>query len=690
MKQQIVKAVKFFVYLTFFVPLLVLPTSFIFPFIVPKILMFRSLVELMIGGYILLLCINWQEFKPKFSFLNIAVAGFFASFAISTFVGVDPYHSFWDNHERMLGLFTIFHYVAYYFICSSLFKTWDDWKKALKIFLLAGSLVMIVGVMQIINPDLLLNLGSPRVIATLGNAIYVGGYGLFLTFVAFLLFIKETNSVWKWIEAAAGVLAFVGMVFSGTRGSLLGLALSIPVILISYIVVFREFPKTRKILSGVVVASVAVVVLLYAFRNTAFVQKIPAVNRTITTSFAEVKNSPRWIAWESAVNSWKEKPVFGWGPNNFFYAFNKYYQPKSLRFGYNETWFDNAHNVLVNTLAVQGTVGLITYLLMFAAAFTVIIVAKRRKTLDMHVAVIGAGFLIAHLVQDVTVFENPTSYLYFMFWLAMISGLSARKEEPVPVKNNNQNFVADKKVGMGGVATAGVVFLLLIFIFNIQPARANMQTLEALKYLGNQPEVGLEIMKSALAFNSPHIDDIRSDLARTVSQVLTGNSEKLGKEKSLEMFTIASDALKANITLHPYDIRNYLSLSQLSQVGYSLTGDTKYILDYGSYLETALTYSPKRQQIIYNIANFYLQIGKNDESIKFLEGTIKDDPMVTEGYWRLAYTYKLMGKMDKAKETLNLAAKNGVVFFPQEQSIIAEILGPAPTTTPVNTTPVKK
>lgn len=112
MKQNIVKVIKFLIYCTFFVPLLVLPTSFIFPFIVPKILVFRSLTALMLGGYILLLLINWQEFKPKFSALNVALAAFLASFAVSTFVGVDPYHSFWDNHERMLGLFTIFHYMT--------------------------------------------------------------------------------------------------------------------------------------------------------------------------------------------------------------------------------------------------------------------------------------------------------------------------------------------------------------------------------------------------------------------------------------------------------------------------------------------------------------------------------------------------------------------------------------------------
>ncbi|MBI2037831.1 MAG: O-antigen ligase family protein [Candidatus Magasanikbacteria bacterium] len=684
MKQNIVKAMKFLIYATFFVPLLVFPASFIFPFIVPKILMFRSLVELMIAGYILLLIINWQEFKPKFTLLNVALAAFFASFTISTFSGVDPYHSFWDNHERMLGLFTIFHYIAYYFICSSVFKTWDDWKKALKVFLTGGTLVMLIALFQVVKPDFLLNQGSDRVIATLGNAIYVGGYGLFLIFVSFLLFIKETNKVWKWLEPAAGVLALLGMFFSGTRGSMLGLVAGMGVAILGYIIVLKDFPKTRKILAGVAVAGVAVIALLYAFRESSFVQKIPAVNRTILTSFESVKNSPRWIAWESAVASWKEKPVFGWGPNNFFYAFNKYYQSKSLRFGYGETWFDNAHNILVNTLAVQGLVGLVSYLFIFVAGVVALTMARVKKMMDPHVVVMGISFLAAHLVQNVTVFENPTSYLYFMFWLAMIGGLSAKAMESNLAPAASKLVAApDKRMKMGGVSTASVAALLLIFIFNIQPARANMKTLEALKYLSYQPEAGIELMKAALAFNSPHIDDIRSDLTRTVSSALGSENSKLSKEKSLEAFNIVFEAMKENVILHPYDIRNYLTLAQLSQVGYTLTGDTKYIGDYGNNLEIALTYSPKRQQVIYNLANFYLQIGKTDEAIKAIEGTINDDPKVGESYWRLAYIYKLIGKMDKAKEVLDLAEKNGVVFNQPEQAVIAQILS-APVTTKVD------
>ena len=679
MKQKIVKAVKYLIYATFFVPLIVFPASFIFPFIVPKILIFRSLVALMVGCYALLLLINWQEFKPKFSLLNLALSAFLASFAISTFTGVDSYHSFWDNHERMLGLFTILHYTAYYFICSVVFKNWSDWSKALKVFLSAGSLVMFVGLIQHFKPTILLNGGSDRVASTLGNSIYVGGYGLFLIFVSFLLFVKEQNKTWKWLEVAASLLAILGIFFSGTRGSMLGLVAGMGVAVIGYIIVLRDFPKTRKILIGVAVAGVAIISLLYAFRQSSFVLSIPAVNRTINTSFASVKNSPRWIAWTVAVESWKEKPVFGWGPNNFFYAFNKYYQSRSLEFGYGETWFDNAHNIIMNTLAVQGAFGLASYLFVFCAAIITLVLARRKKILEPHIAVIGISFLVAHLVQNVTVFENPTSYLYFMFWLAMAASLSRKTEEPVNMgtKNNKQvNIFPDKTIGTGTMITMGMVVLLLIFIFQIQPGRANMKTLDALKVLSYQPASGAESMKAALAFNAPHIDDIRGDLARTVSQVLSSSAEKIGKEKSLELLSMAMEALQANVILHPYDIRNYLVLSQLGQVGYMMTNDVKFIGEYGDNLEMALKYSPKRQQIIYNLANFYLQIGRSDDAVKIIEQTIQDDPKIGESYWRLAYIYRVIGKMDKAIEVLQLAEKNGVVFKPEEQSVIQQILAP--------------
>lgn len=672
MKKNLEWAAKLLICATFFVPLIVLPSSYIFPFIVPKILWFRSLTTLMVGVYILLLIVNWQEYKPKLTALNLALLAFLLSFAISTFVGADWYHSFWDNHERMLGLFTIFHYVAFYFVSTAVFKSWSDWKWVLRVFLLAGSIVMFIGVLQRGDPTLLLNQGNSRVASTLGNSIYVGGYGLFLMFASYLLAIKEKNSVWKWASALFGVLAFFGMFFSGTRGSLLGFLAGIGVAVVGYMIVLREYPRTRLVLSILAGVGILAIILLYSFRSTNFVSNIPAVGRAVNTSLSGVKASPRWIAWEIAITSWKAKPVFGWGPNNYFYAFDAYYNPRSLEFGYGETWFDNAHNIIMNTLAVQGAVGLLTYLAIFGLGISSLVIARRKNKLELHIVVVGSAFLVAHLVGNITVFENPTSYLYFMLWLAMVNSLSVRSGEQ---KKDQSVFVPDKKIGYGAIGAVGVVCLLFVFVFNIQPSRANQMTLGALKALYANPVTGIIEMKSALNFASPHIDDIRSDLGRTVGQLLTqDNIKKMGTDRAKEMFDLAYTNLQKNITLHPLDIRNHLTLAQLAQSGVQLTGNTKYIAEAINYLEEALKLSPRRQQIIYSLAGMYGSVGNTDKAVKLLEGAISDDLHIGESYWRLAYMYNIIGKSDKAKEVIVLAEKNGVIWDEQGKSVVGQIL----------------
>lgn len=61
-----------------------------------------------------------------------------------------------------------------------------------------------------------------------------------------------------------------------------------------------------------------------------------------------------------------------------------------------------------------------------------------------------------------------------------------------------------------------------------------------------------------------------------------------------------------------------------------------------------------------------------------------------EGYWRLAYVYKLLNDYVKVHEVLALADKNGVVFTESEKGIIAQILAGEPTSTPKAATTKKK
>jgi len=672
MKQKIELLIKWLIYAIFFVPLLVLPGSYIFPFIVPKIIFFRSMVEIMVALYVLLLIINWQQYKPKFTYLNGVVFLFLLSFIISTFTGVDSYHSFWDNHERMLGLFTLLHYFAFYFICVGVLKDWKDWKWAGRVFLLGGFLVMFIAWLQTQNTALLLNMGASRVSSTLGNPIYVGGYGLFLTFLSVLLFAREKNTLWKIFYGIVGFFGFMGMFWSGTRGSMLGLVAGATFALAGYIIVLKNYPKMRYSLVGLLILGVVGISLLYTFKKTEFVFNLPAIGRAVNTSLDDIKASPRWIAWEISIKSWKEKPIFGWGPNNYFFAFNKYYNPRSLDFGYAETWFDNAHNIIMNTLAVQGTFGLLVYLSVFVVAIVSLIVDYKKKKLDYHFMIIGGAFLVAHLVGNVTVFENPTSYLYFMFWLALITSMSNSEqnninEKPVVVPS------FDKKIGNGSIITLAVICFIFIFIFNIQPARANKKTLAALRALSQDPTSGALVAKEVLNFSSPHIDDIRSDIGRSISQYLASNWQKIEKNKANDLLTLMTDNLEKNLVLHPLDIRNHLTLAQVYLLGASINNNGMYTLKAEQVLKNAMVNSPKRQQIVYLLTGVEFQLGKMDEAEKLLEQVIMDNPRIGESYWRLAYSYKLTGKETQVQEVIKMAEDRGVKFTEQEQGIIKQL-----------------
>jgi tetratricopeptide (TPR) repeat protein len=210
--------------------------------------------------------------------------------------------------------------------------------------------------------------------------------------------------------------------------------------------------------------------------------------------------------------------------------------------------------------------------------------------------------------------------------------------------------------------------LILVFIFNIQPARANMRTLAAMSAMSQNPVLGVDVMKQALAFNSPHIDDIRSDLGRLGIQVI---SQLPADTPVVEEITkLVVDSLEKNIVLHPRDIRNYMLFSQIDQLRFAASNDARFVLDAERHLTEAIKYSPKRQQLIYLLASIQLQLGKRAEAIAAIEGAIADNPKIHESYWRLAYSYELTGDNSKAREIIDDALADGVEFDERGKEII--------------------
>ncbi len=665
------KFAKWSILASFFTPLFFFPglwNNFIFPFIVPKILFFRSATLLLLGAYIILLLIDPKKYSIKNTPLTLGVLAFLLSFVVSTFLGVDSYRSFWDNHERMLGLFTFAHYVLWYLMVTTVVRSKEEWMSLWRWFLAIGSVVMLIGVVQKINPEAFLNQNNARVSGTLGNAIYFAGFGLFLGFAGLMLFLQEKKRLWRNTYLSLGLLGFGGIFLSSTRGTLLGLFVGIFVSVLLYFFFSEMKKENKKKLLGLLGGGVIILGILFVFRSSSVIQSIPALGRLLNSYSEITEKSPRLMAWGIAVESWKERPFFGWGPNNFYYAFNKYYRPEFLNFGYGETWFDNAHNVLLNTISVQGMVGLILYLALFFFASRTLFQKYREGKIGKHVGILGIGFLCAHFVHNIFVFENPTSYLTFFFFLAFVNGIDT------PEKILEEKKDKSKIPGWKVVLVFGSIFLFLSHT-NVKPGQANMSTFTTLQSLYTGQNI-LQNYEKTMSIPTPHVDDVRNDVARTVVSVLPEYA-KANRLKDIEpLFDKAYEDMKKNLMLHPSDVRIAMQIGQMAQVGAQLFGRPLLLSEAEQALSQALKASPKRQQIQYMLSIVSLQIGNVEKSEQLLVSSISNNPEISEGWWRLAALYAQTGRTDKAVQTLSEAETQNIKIPLDKKELILKLVNP--------------
>lgn len=670
---DIEKLTRFFLAVTLIMPLVFVPSSFIFPFIVPKILFFRSMTFFGVGGYLLLLAADWKRYKPSKDPITAVVFLFLLSFGISSFIGVDWYRSLWDSHERMLGFFTLMHYGLFFLVLTRVVHTWKEWRFLLRMLLGAGILVMLLGVwQQYIDPQVLLNRGSNRVSATLGNAIYFSGFGFYLFATGILLALKEKmKSGWWWFSAVGSGLGFFGIFLGGTRGTFLGLLVAVSASLLVMLLTKQGSATLRRNAAIGLISLVIVCGLLVIFRDSALIRSIPTVNRLSDITSERISENTRIMAWQIAGIAWQEKPVFGWGPNNYYYAFNQYYNPIFLRYGLTETWFDNAHSALLNTLAVQGIVGAILYLGLFVVPMYMLYAAWKKEKIDFSFALVSFGFLLGHFVHNMVVFENPVSYMYFFFFLAFVVQQTKSTEDPVLQSNAQQ-------VPSTTIAIVLCAVLLFVYVTNINPARANTAALRMVIAAQTNVADVLPWFDRATLIPTPHIDDIRMDFARNAPSAVQLYLQNNQQEDALTATDAAIIALEKNIALHPLDIRFHLTYAELLKIKGLLINDNSYLLQAEEVLNQALTLSPKRQQLMYNLAEIKQRLGKPEEAKELYERAINDYDEIAESWWRLALLYVEQQDREKAIQIIEEAKERGARFKKADNQIVEQYINPQP------------
>lgn len=474
------KASKLFLYIAIF-GVAIVSLSTLFPFIVGKYAWFRTSVDLALIAFLLGLVFaprDAERYERRLTQLiktpiGMGVLVFGLAFVVAGFFGVDPSFSFWSNFERGEGGFQMLHLLAFFILLATLMTEERDWRKLFWCAMIAATLMISYGVgasLKFIDAETVIRpidgvptkdltgQGGPwyqtfqnfvgssfndpgfRFAGSIGNPAYTATYLLWaMFFTAYLLLWsrKPFRSTSSWIVTAFGLLFFAFFMLAATRGAFLGLAAGAAAALV-YLMVANK--RARPWLVGLGVALCIVVAIFIYFKDAAFVRNLP-FGRVFDISFTTQTFEDRATMWRIAWDAFKERPIFGYGPENFISAFDRHFNIRyfvpSEGFG---AWFDRAHSFVFDYLAETGIVGFLAYLAMFIAAGWHLLLRPESRIDEVSVEdraekgklvrtpaklqIERALFIalpVGHLVQGLVLFEVLTIYMNLFIFFAFLA-----------------------------------------------------------------------------------------------------------------------------------------------------------------------------------------------------------------------------------------------------------------------------
>lgn len=660
------KLLKWLIFASVLVPLIIFK-NYVSPFHFGKVIIFRSLVEIMLAVYLLLIWRN-KTYFPKFSKITWSFLAFALAFSITTATSIIPYASFWGTLERMGGLFTFWHYFIFFIILTSIFRTEKEWLSLLNVVVGVGILSAFYGFLQKTDAEFIVGSGGrSRIFGTIGNAALFGGYQLFIFFISVMLYFRPSaNLNEKMLYVAGALFTGLAVLMTAVRGSILALGVGILVFALVYTAAYRS-KKGKKALLGLVGLLIAFIAFALMFKNTDFVQDSGYLRRITDFSLTNYTVQTRFWAWEAGFKGWSEdirRITLGWGPENFNIPFSKYFNPKFYQGIGSETLFDRAHNQFVEVLVTMGLLGFLAYLSIYFYAFKAAW-QKIKESNHKHYGVGLIAILVAYMIHNFFIFDTSANFYIFFTVLGFIFFL--QKGEAKPVLKDAKKAAGFNRNIWGVSAFALVVLVILsIYKFNILPARANYATTRAIIMSWDGNFVGaVEKYKEALSYNVPGKYEFRNRYAQYVLEYTTGRENT---PETIDALQFGIEELEKNVNENEPD---YLPLLYLSRLYIHLgKGGAN-----PEYNDIALTYSTKAKDLAPDFVRTYYELGQAylnkkdyDKAIENFKHAAELNPDVGLSYWYWGVVEIERGNEDEGLAIIEKAINSGS-YTPIESDI---------------------
>jgi len=363
----------------------------------------------------------------------------------------------------------------------------------------------------------------------------------------------------------------------------------------------------------------------------------------------------RLVVWEKSWEGFLERPVLGWGPENFDFVFIKNFNPcMFLRLCGGEIWFDRAHNIIFDTLVTTGLLGMLAYIGIFFSTFYVLWKNYLKKNIKFWTAGIFSVALIAYFIQNLTVFDMVSSYLMFFLVLGFVVSFTVSRKEPLP-----QRFTSPEPWVFSVLL---ISFILSSFFFVIQPIRTSRYTVAAIRQpIGSQER--LDLYKKTLETSSLGKYQIREFFGQQILQIIQSErAREIPPEYFRNEFGFLTKELEKTTEELPLDFRSQLTLGKLYTFYAFLSDppDSVKILEAERVLQKAIEVSPTNQQGYWSLAQVRLYQGRFDEALALTEKAVELEPDLINSYLVVIQVAKTMGDHELAEGKIEQAAEKAL------------------------------
>lgn len=653
-----------------------------FPYISGKNFAFRILVEVAFASWILLALYDTKyRFSLKKTPLIVAYGMFMFILLLADMFGVDSFKSFWSNYERMEGFVGHIHLFAYVVVLVAMLKSLTDWSKMFKALLATNIFMLIYAYGQLMGakgyvfantfPSMAawfserfpVSMSVNRLDATLGNSAYFAIYCLIFMFLYALLWAQSNHAKAKWFYPVMIVLNVIALFYSGTRGTLIGLVVGGIVAL--GIEAFQERGRTRKLFVGVLIAIVLVVGSLFAFEKSSFVQSSPTLLRLASISPTDITTSSRINIWKISYDAWLERPILGYGQDNFDYVFARKFIPTKM---YNlEPWYDRSHDVFFDWLIAGGILGLLSYLSLYAVS--IYLMWRKKSEMPRREKAILTGLLVGYFVHNIFVFDNLTSYMLFAIVIAYITTRTAVHG----IDHHGGRHISKDQIAFVWAPIVGILLLTSLYYVNYRPLEVNRLMIVSLDVnklaqtnsITKVLEMQKDSMVKAVSMNTLGSTEAREQFAQLVLRMSQVNLPETTTTEERQAFAAAlndlAQAARQDVTTSLPMYKENVRMLSIYGIFYNGIGDAATA---EQILTIAHGFAPNKQLISFDLIRSYLIQSKFPQAYALAKETYELEPAYkdAEKWYILSATYA--GAYKEARDEI---IKNGhTVEFDQD------------------------